>query len=92
MKDLRVLFANKGFETPTGRPVTTPPVHQWKCTSLSPVDRGFQYGGDGTIGHAPCFGHDYDFLKVVAIVNVSFAFLFAIILAFAIMAFNFQRR
>ncbi|EXC25845.1 Pleiotropic drug resistance protein 1 [Morus notabilis] len=38
------------------------------------------------------FGYDYDFLKVVAIVNVSFAFLFAIIFAFAIMAFNFQRR
>lgn len=38
------------------------------------------------------FGFKYDFLGAVAAVNVSFALLFGFIFAFAIKAFNFQRR
>ena len=38
------------------------------------------------------FGFDYDFLGVVAAAIVGWALLFAFIFAFAIKAFNFQRR
>ena len=37
-------------------------------------------------------GFEYDFLPVVAVVNVCFAVVFGFIFAFSIKAFNFQRR